>query len=56
MPEDFAYTEKNVRRVIALARKNGQLLLMHRPTIAHALTEQLLVGYRATIGRLPTNY
>jgi hypothetical protein len=33
---------------------------MQRPTIAHAPTgwcnEQLLVGYRAIIGRLPSNY
>jgi hypothetical protein len=26
---------------------------MHRPTIAHALTEQLLVGYRPTIAHAP---
>jgi hypothetical protein len=31
----------------ALARKNDQLLLTHRPTIAHAPHEQLLVGYRS---------
>jgi hypothetical protein len=35
-----------------LAGKNDQLLLMHRPTIAHALTEQLLVGYRAIMDQL----
>jgi hypothetical protein len=42
-------TEKNVRCVVTLAGKNDQLLLMHRPTIAHALSW-------AIIGRLPSNY
>jgi hypothetical protein len=39
-----------------LARKNGQLLLMHRPTIAHAPTNYCSCTDRAIIGRLPSNY